>query len=155
MGSLIKSNGHGRGLIFSEFPSLFDDFLTRDFFHGMPARMHHHGSVPAVNVKETDTAYGFEMAIPGMDKKDFKIELNHDTLIISSRKEQNQEEKNEDGKVIRKEFSYQTFTRSFRLPEHAIDGSKIEASYKDGILLVSVPKKDKSQDSAVREISVS
>ncbi|MBS1635766.1 MAG: Hsp20/alpha crystallin family protein [Bacteroidetes bacterium] len=154
MGSLIKSNGHGRGLIFSEFPSLFDDFLTRDIFHSMPARFQHAATVPAVNVKETENAYGFEMAVPGMDKKDFKIELNQDTLVISSKQEQQHEEKNEDGKIIRKEFSYQSFSRSFRLPEDLIDTSKIEASYKDGILHVSVPKKEKNQGESVREIQV-
>ena len=142
MTSLIKFNSNGNKVMFPEFPSLFDDFLTRDIFN-LPTRGVFKGeSVPAVNVKETDTAFELEMAVPGMDKKDFKIELDGDTLIISAQHENKTEEKSEDGKYSRKEFSYQSFKRAFHLPESSVNEDEISANYKDGILHISVPKKE-------------
>lgn len=152
MKSLIKLNSNGNNLLFPEFPSLFDDFLTRDIFN-LPSRGLFDGkSVPAVNIKETDTAFELEMAVPGMDKKDFKIELAQDTLIISAQHET--EEKSEDGKYSRKEFSYQSFKRAFHLPESSVNDDEISANYKDGILHISVPKKEPAKPKISRQISI-
>jgi HSP20 family protein len=155
MKSLIKLNSNnGNNLMFPEFPSLFDDFLTRDFFNLPTREMFNGSSVPAVNVKETDSAYELEMAVPGMEKKDFKIELEQDTLVISAQRESNSEEKSEDGKYSRKEFSYQSFRRAFHLPENSVNDTEISANYKDGILHISVPKKEPSKPKITRQISI-
>ena len=152
MKSLIKLNSNGNNLMFPEFPSLFDDFLTRDFFN-LPSRGAFTGtSVPAVNVKETDSAFELELAAPGMEKKDFKIELEHDTLVISAQRETKAEEKSEDGKYARKEFSYQSFRRAFHLPENSVNDNEITANYKDGILHILVPKKEPVKTKITREV---
>ena len=154
MKSIIKLNSNGNNLIFPEFPSLFDDFLTRDIF-SLPSRPHFiSNSIPAVNIKETDTAFELEMAVPGMDKKDFKIELEQESLIISAQHENKTEEKNEDNKYSRKEFSYQSFSRIFHLPESSVNDNEISANYKDGILLISVPKKEPAKEKISRQILI-
>lgn len=154
MKSLIKLNGNGNNHLFPEFPSLFDDFLTRDLFR-LPLHTATIGSsLPAVNVKETDTAIELEMAAPGMEKKDFKVELEQGTLVISAQKESKTEHKDEDGKYTRKEFSYQSFTRSFNLPEDMVMADEISASYKDGILHIMVPKKEPAKPKILKQISI-
>jgi HSP20 family protein len=154
MKSPMKWNGNGSNHLFPEFPSLFDDFFTRDLFQ-LPFRAANNAdSVPAVNVKETDTAFELEMAAPGMEKKDFKVELEQDTLVISAQKEDNIEESSEDGKYSRKEFSYRSFRRSFNLPEEMVKADEISANYKDGILHILVPKKEPAKPKLLKQILI-
>lgn len=145
MTTLVKSNENGRSGLFPEFPSLFDDFFTRDLLDLGARRA---AGLPAVNVKETETSYNLEVNVPGMDKKDFKIEIKNHTLIITGQKEDKKEEKKEEGKYLRQEFGFQSFTRSFTLPEDSVDSDNIKANYKDGILYVTVPKKEKAKERA-------
>ena len=84
MNSLIKLNGNGKSLLFPELPILFDDFMTRDFFNFPTTEAFKSSAVPAVNVKETASAFELEVAAPGMDKSDFKIALEQNTLTISA-----------------------------------------------------------------------
>ena len=154
MNSLIKVNGNTKNSLFPEFPSMFDDFMTRDIFN-LPTRAKFRGmSMPAVNVKETDSAFELEMAAPGMNKKDFKIEVENNTLVISAQQENKVEEKSEDGNYSRKEFSYQEFKREFLLPENSVNEDKISASYKDGILHIQVPKKEPAKPKLLKQIEV-
>ena len=154
MKSLIKLNSNGNNLMFREFPSLFDDLLSRDIFNLTGRGIFKGDLIPAVNVKETDTNFELEMAVPGMDKKDFKIELEQDTLIISAQKEDKTEEKSDDDKYSRREFSYQSFRRVFHLPESSVNDNEISANYKDGILQISVPKKASVKQKVSRQISI-
>lgn len=154
MNSLIKLNGNGKSLLFPEFPSLFDDFITKDFLNLPTRAIFKDMSVPAVNVKETDSAFELEMAAPGMDKSDFKIALEQNTLVISAQRENKTEENSEDGKYSRKEFSYQSFTRQFQLPEDFVNDEEIKASYKNGILNILVPKKEPAKPKLIKEIAV-
>lgn len=154
MKSLIKLNSNEKPSGFPEFPTLFDDFFTRDFFNFRNPNIYGNTTMPAVNVKETHSSYELEMAIPGMEKKDFKIELEQDTLFITLEKENKTEEKSDDGKYYRKEFNYQSFKRSFRLPENSIDENNINATYTDGILHVSVPKKEALKLKTTKEIRI-
>ncbi len=153
MNSLIKLNGNGKNIIFPEFPSLFDDFLTRDFFN-LPSRNNLANTLPAVNIKESDTAFELEMAAPGLDKKDFKIALEHDTLVISAQHETKNEEKTSDGKYSRKEFSYQSFRRAFHLPENTVNENEISASYNNGILNIVIPKIELVNTKVSKEIAI-
>lgn len=154
MNSLIKLNSNGKNLLFPEFPSLFDDFITKDFFN-LPVRSTFTGnSVPAVNVKETDKAFELEIAVPGMDKKDFRIGLENNLLVISAHQENKSEHNSQDGKYSRKEFSYQTFTRQFQLPENWVNEDEITASYKDGILHIVVPKKEPEKPKLLKQIAI-
>ncbi|WP_372649648.1 Hsp20/alpha crystallin family protein, partial [Draconibacterium sp.] len=97
-------------------------------------------SLPAVNVKETDDDFVIEVAAPGMSKNDFNVNFKNNVLTISSEKKNEKEEKNEN--YTRKEFSYQSFQRSFTVAENAVVGEKISAKYDNGILHIVLPKRD-------------
>lgn len=108
--------------------------------------------MPAVNIREDEKNYNIELAVPGLDKKDLKIDINEDVLTVSSEtKQENEESKNG---YNRKEFSYTSFARNFYLPEN-VNREKIEASYKDGILTVSLPKQEEEKSKLARQISIS
>lgn len=107
--------------------------------------------LPAVNVNEKEKEFEIEMAAPGMKKADFKISHENHTLTISSEKEEKREEKEKD--YMRREFNFSSFTRSFNLPENAME-DKIAAHYEDGILKVSIPKKVPSKETISRPIEV-
>ncbi|MGZ4063917.1 MAG: Hsp20/alpha crystallin family protein [Bacteroidia bacterium] len=135
------------------FPALFDDFLVRDLF-GAAKEHNIRNTMPAVNIKETDGAYELELSAPGMDKGDFKIEIENDTLTISAQRETKAEEKSGEGNYTRREFSYQSFQRAFNLPENDVDSEQVSASYKDGILYILVPKKEQVKSKAVKAVQV-
>jgi HSP20 family protein len=97
-------------------------------------------TIPSVNIKENDDEFEVELAAPGLVKSDFNIELNKDLMTISSEKK-TENETNEGKQFARREFSYQSFSRSFYLPNSA-DAEKIKARYENGILKVSIPKKE-------------
>ena len=109
-------------------------------------------SIPAVNIREDDKNYNIELAVPGMDKKDLKIDINEDVLTISSESKHENEEDRDGYK--RKEFSYSSFARTFYIPEN-INRDKIEAGYKDGILTVSLPKQEEEKSKLTRQIDIS
>ncbi len=96
---------------------------------------------PAINIRETEEMFVVEVAAPGKKKEDFNIEVKDGVLTISSEQKEEKEEKTE--QFMRKEFSYNKFTRSFTLPEN-VDHDKIKANYKDGLLLIDLPKLEKN-----------
>jgi HSP20 family protein len=126
-------------------PNFFDD----DF---LPVLSRSTSSVPAVNVREDDKNYILEVAIPGIDKKDLKIDVNEDVLTISSENKSESEESKDGYK--RKEFSYSAFSRSFYVPEN-VNREEIEANYKDGILTVALPKQEEEKNKITRKIEIS
>ena len=111
-------------------------------------------TVPKVNVKEDDDNFMIEMAAPGMKKDDFKVELHNDLLTISSESEQNHEAKEDKGKYTRREYAYHSFQRSFSLPTTA-DGEKVEAKYEDGVLKLTIPKREESKPKPPKTIDIS
>ena len=125
--------------------SIFDD----DFF---PVMSKSTSSMPAVNIKEDDKRFVLDLAVPGIDRKDLKIDINEDLLTISS-EIKNESEENRDG-YKRKEFSYSSFCRSFQIPEN-VNRDKIEASYKDGILSVALPKLTEEKSKISRQVKIS
>jgi HSP20 family protein len=125
--------------------NLFDN----DFF---PVLTNSNSSMPAVNIRESEKNFILELAVPGMDKKDLKIDINDDVLTISSETKSEKEENNDGYK--RKEFSYSTFCRSFYLPEN-VNSDKIGATYKDGILSVELPKMEEEKNKISRQIKIS
>jgi HSP20 family protein len=125
--------------------NLFDD----DF---LPVLNNRASSMPAVNIREDEKQYSLELAVPGMEKKDLKIDINEDVLTISS-ETKNETEENRDG-YKRKEFSFSSFCRSFYIPEN-VNRDKIEANYKDGILSVGLPKQEEEKSKITRQISIS
>jgi HSP20 family protein len=126
-------------------PNLFDD----DFFS---VSKNSTSSLPAVNIREDEKNYVLELAVPGLDKKDLKIDINEDVLTVSS-ETKNENEVSRDG-YKRKEFSYSSFSRSFYIPEN-VNRDNIEANYKDGILKVEFPKQEEEKTKITREIKIS
>lgn len=133
----------------SIFPSFVDEFFGKEIPGFLTVE---YGlSNPSVNIIEGKDDFRIEVAAPGLEKEDFRINLNNNVLTISTDKENKQEEKDE--KFMRREFSYMQFSRSFSLPQSA-DSEKISASYKNGVLNVSIPKKEEAKVKPQREIAI-
>jgi len=133
-------------------PSLWNNFFENDLFNWDDNFTSSGNSIPAVNIKENADSFTVEMAAPGLDKKDFKIEIDGSALTISSEK-QNEIEKNEDN-YSRKEFSYQSFYRTFHLPKEVVNADKIEAKYENGLLHLEIPKREEAKQKPARLINV-
>jgi len=116
------------------YPSFMDEFFGRDSY---PAHYQRNGfkSLPAVNITESEDAYTIEVAAPGLNKKDFKIDVDKNSLTIASVREDKQEENKE--KYTRREFRYTNFSR-----------------YKDGILYVDIPKMEEAKEKPARQIAI-
>lgn len=137
----------------NQVPSMFDRLFEGDLFDWSNRNFSvTNTTLPSVNIKEKVDAFEVEVAAPGFEKNDFKLELNHDLLTISSQKKVENETK-EDETFTKREFSYQSFTRSFTLPNSA-DGEKIGASYENGILRISIPKKEEAKPKPARTIDI-
>lgn len=121
-------------------PSVFDDFFRpwNEWFDdgGLWGRML---TVPAVNITDDKDGFNVSLAVPGMKKDDFNIDVEGNMLTISCEKEQKKEEK--EAKFTRKEYNYSSFKRSFTLPE-GVNKEKIDARYEDGVLKLMLPKKE-------------
>lgn len=111
-------------------------------------------TLPAVNVKENDNEYLIEVAAPGLKRGDFKVNYDNGRLTISSEKRVEHEEKDGE-KVTRREFSYQSFQRSFTIPETTVAVDKITAKYEDGILHITLPKREEVKPKPAKEIKIS
>ncbi|MDA3904912.1 MAG: Hsp20/alpha crystallin family protein [Bacteroidales bacterium] len=121
----------------NQFPSLFDRFFDNDMFDWTNRNFSDtNTTLPSVNVKEDKDNFVVEMAAPEFEKKDFKIELNNDVLSISSEKKIENETK-DDERFTKREFSFQSFCRSFTLPV-TVENEKISAKYENGILNISI-----------------
>ncbi len=108
-------------------------------------------TVPAVNIVEEKNEFKISLAVPGMKKSDFQIDLEGDMLHISAEKEE--EKETDDKKFTRKEYSYTSFSRSFTIPEGTkID--KIDAKYEDGVLKLTLPKTEETKKLAAKHIAV-
>lgn len=149
--TLVKRNGNVSNYT---MPSILDDFFNRDLFNWGSDAINTGNSLPKVNIKETAEAFEVEMAAPGMNKTDFKIELDGNMLSISSEKQNNQEQK-EGENYSRREFSYQSFYRTFHLPKDVVDADRINAKYENGLLCLTIPKKEEAKQKPARLIDIS
>lgn len=148
--NLIKRNGSRVPALQSLF---FDDVFGRDLFNWENNNFSTtRTTLPSVNIKETADNYEVEVAAPGMRKEDFKITLDDGQLIISSVKENEVNTQKEN--FTRREFSYQSFQRSFVLPKNVVDEEKISARYENGLLLLSIPKLEQSKQNTPRLIDI-
>ena len=129
----------------SEWETLFD--WTDKNFSGS------NSTLPAVNIRETEDSYFLEMAAPGMKKEDFTIELDNDQLTIKSEMKEEAEENNK--KYTRKEFSYESFQRIFNLNKQVVNQAEIKAEYTDGILTLTLPKREEAKEQPSRLIEIS
>lgn len=131
------------------------DSMFKDFFQDFPSTISRAVrdevlQFPPVNITEKEGSYLADLAVPGFEKADFKINVDGDLLTISAEKKEEKTEENE--KTIRKEFSQKTFRRTFTLNDR-IDTDTISANYENGILRVTMPKVEVAKPQA-REISI-
>lgn len=129
--------------------SWMDDWFSRDF--NTLLNENARWTTPSVNIKETDDHFGLEVAAPGLKKSDFNIELDNGLLTISSEKKV--EDTQDEGHYTRKEYSYQSFKRTFTLPD-SVDATGISAVYEDGILNVVLPKKEEAKTQPPKNIEI-
>jgi HSP20 family protein len=131
-------------------PAYWDDFFNDRVFNSLN-NSYCNTTSPAVNIEEGDKEFRIEVAVPGLSRKDFSIEVEDDVLTISSE----DKHKKEDNKrnYTRREFSYHSFKRSFQLPE-TIDQDQIQAKHEAGVLNITLPKKDEVVQKAPKQIEV-
>jgi len=131
-------------------PAYWDDFFNDRVFNSFNKSQCNTTS-PAVNIVEDEKEFKIEVAVPGLARKDFRIEVEEDVLSISSEDKHKNEEKKRN--FTRREFSYHSFNRSFQLPE-TINQDQIQASHDAGILTITLPKKDEVVQKAPKQIEV-
>jgi len=149
--TLVKRNGS----FLNPLPMLFDDFFNRDLFDWSSSNFSNtNTTMPAVNIRETGENYEVEVAAPGMSKNDFKVELDGNVLTISSERTSKNEE-NDNERYARKEFSYQSFQRTFTLQKDVVDIDKIQAKYENGLLHLLIPKKEEAKQKPPKLIHIS
>jgi HSP20 family protein len=137
------------------WPTLFDSGWMEKFFNAPLDEFFNFGkamNVPAVNISETEKEFKLTMAVPGLEKSDFRVEAFENLLTISAEKEK--EEKDEkSGRYNRREYNYTSWSRTFTLPDY-VDASHIEANYEKGELKISLPKTEVAKPKKVKTINV-
>lgn len=137
---------------FTDFFSDVDRFFENDLLR-MPAQIGRQlmRNMPATNIRENEREYTIELAAPGMAKGDFEIAIDEGMLTISSQKEQDttQEEDN----YTRREYNYSSFSRSFKLPD-AVIADEIKARYEEGVLKINVPKQTEAVNPNRKRVNI-
>ena len=135
--TLVKFNNRNNNALMPGFNDVFDSIFNDTFFNDRMVTR-----VPAVNISETENNYHVELAAPGLKKEDFKLNLERDVLTISV--ETTTDNQDNQKNYSKREYSYQSFVRSFTLPESA-DDSNINATYTDGILKIDIAKREEAK----------
>ncbi|WP_250435962.1 Hsp20/alpha crystallin family protein [Hanstruepera flava] len=134
------------------FSSWIDNFFDTDLETGLLSNFNHGLTLPAVNIKEDNDNYNLELAVPGMNKEDFNLELDNEILSIGVEKQT--EDKIDNENYTRREFGYSSFKRTFTLPD-TVDTEKINAKYENGILNIHIPKREEAKRKPAKRIDVS
>ncbi len=149
MRQLVRRRNHG----FPTFAKVVNDIFNEDFVKNLDENLSvWNGSQPAVNVKEDADGFALALAAPGYGKEDIEVKIEENVLTISSEKKDEATEK-EGEKFTRKEFKYAAFKRTFTLPD-TVDSTKIVANYENGILNLSIPKKEEAKPLPARTIAI-
>src|ERR1700754_5133270 len=143
--TLVKFNNGHKNAVSPWFTDVFDSLINDSRLNDRFIN-----KIPAVNIAETENEFHIELAVPGLKKDDFKISLDKNVLSVSAEKKT--ENVDESKQYSKREYSYNSFVRSFTLPESA-DHGKINAEYTDGVLKLSVTKKEEAKFQS-REIAV-
>jgi HSP20 family protein len=143
--TLVKFNNAQKNAVSPWFSDVFDSLINESILNDRFV-----AKTPAVNIAETENEFHIELAVPGLKKEDFKINLDKNVLSVSAEKKAENVE--EGKKYSKREYSYNSFVRSFTLPESA-DYGKIDAEYTDGVLKLNIAKKEEAKIQS-REIAV-
>lgn len=136
------------------YPSFFDNLFSRDLMDWNNLNFSEtETTIPAANVKENADKYEIDIAAPGMKKDDFKVKVDGNLLTISSSRREEKESEGKD-KINRREFSYQSFQRSFTLPDRQVQVENIAAKYDNGILHIELPKREEVKPQPLKEIKI-
>jgi HSP20 family protein len=133
------------------FPSIVDEFFGRDFIPDL-FEFQTGVNMPSVNVIEGKDEFKIEVAAPGLNKEDFKVDLDNNVLTITSEKEEKKEDENQ--RYMRREFSYSSFKRSFSMPQ-SVDSSNIRANHQNGVLTITIPKREEAKERPPKQIEIS
>lgn len=147
-----RSMANSNGSTFPNWSSWIEEVFNRDLPTVFTSNFTTGMTMPKVNIRETKTAYFVDMAVPGMKKSDFQIELDNQVLSISTEILENQEQQEEN--FARREFGYASFKRSFSLPE-TVNEDDINAEYSNGVLSIYLPKKEEAIQKPARSIQIS
>ncbi|MDP3312168.1 Hsp20/alpha crystallin family protein [Lutibacter sp.] len=139
-------------LNFPTWSNWLDDIFSRDLPSVFTSNFNTGITLPKVNIRETTDGFLVEMAVPGLKKSDFHIDL--DNLLLSISTEMKEENEHKDENFTRREFGYSSFKRTFTLPE-SVNDDKINATYKDGILSILLPKKEEAKQKPARIVKIS
>lgn len=148
-GSLANNNSN------QNFPTLsnwLDEIFNQDLPSVFMSNFNTGITLPKVNIKETADDFMVEMAVPGLKKSDFHIDIDNQVLSISTETKEEKEQKEEN--YTRREFGYSSFKRTFTLPE-SVNNEKINAKYNEGILSIHLPKKEEAKQKPARSIKIS
>lgn len=143
MTSLIRRKDASLPSIFDDFFSPWNEWIPRreEIFKSFP-------TIPSVNISEDSNGYKVALAAPGLKREDFKIDIEGNRITISSEREESDEK--EEAKYTRREYNYTSFSRSFTLPED-VNRDKIEAKYADGVLNLSLPRKEEVKRAVINK----
>lgn len=133
-------------------PSWFDEFLGNSFGNEFVSNFNTGLTLPAVNVLDSDNEFIVEMAVPGLNKSDFDINIDNSLLSIGVHREAKQDERIENYTI--REFGYSSFKRTFTIPK-SVDIDKISATYNDGIMKVLLPKREEAKKKPIKNIKIS
>ncbi|WP_299228123.1 Hsp20/alpha crystallin family protein [uncultured Psychroserpens sp.] len=153
MSTLIKSplngsNSSTQNSLSSWVDNLFENGLGTGFLSNFNTGI----TLPAVNIKENAEDYVLELAIPGMKKSDFNIDIDNKVLSISTEIETENEETNDT--YTRREFGYSSFKRTFSLPD-TVESEQVKATYENGILCITLPKREEAKQKPPKRIEIS
>lgn len=148
MAMLKFANGNTNKVLKPAFNDVFESFLNADPFLSKSNLSRN----PAVNIAEDDNEFHIELAAPGLIKEDFKINLEKNLLSVSAERSEEEDETVRLKKYNRLEYNYSSFMRTFTLPDSA-DHAKIRAEYKDGILFITINKREEAKILS-REITI-
>ncbi len=150
--NLSMANTNSNGYTTPTWSSWIDEVFNRNLPSVFTSNFNTGITLPKVNIRETKDAYFVDMAVPGLKKSDFHIDIENQVLSISTEMEENNEQ--QEANFTRREFGYSSFKRSFSLPE-TVKEDGIKAEYTDGVLSVHLPKKEEAIQKPARSIKIS
>ena len=128
---------------------MMDNFFDRDFVSGFERNC---GCAPATNILEKPDQYEVQLAVPGLKKEDFHMEVENNMLTVSYQKKEDENSVNEEN-FLRREYAVENFTRSFTIPKQ-VNAENISARYENGMLYIAIPRADEQKEKLSKRIEI-